>query len=527
MIRSSFYGYTTAQTALAAAQKALDVVGHNMSNVNTPGYTRQRLDLYSSSSGGHKDRYATQFGANVGQGVTIGGVSQIRDPFLDLRFRSEIGKVGEQDAILGALNDLEDVFDEISSDGLSNQISDLVSQLNKYTSSSESVIKASADTLTRLFNNYAKQVQKIKENAEHSLEQVDIPAVNNLLKGIANLNESIRTDQLNGNPSLELLDQRNTMLDELSTYVKVDIKYTPNEISPGIFVEDVTITMRDSANAIPLVDNDKYADFKYNSTTRELSVGNADPASRVNVQDDLTTGSLKGSIDMLTKEGIYNDRTTRGVKYYEKILDTFANKIADTMNKANSFTAEEALAMGWTEAAVDRPLFEFGGDGSKTAANLKIADDWSNGKHGITNTKVKDPAGGTGDSDSALATDNILKMIGIFTDKTTQFKTPDDNPDPNVDTSKVIFTGTLQQCFGQATEVLTSDIDTANKMYKNYSAVAGGISDAIAGVSGVSLDEEGMDMMKYQKSYNAAARLMTTMDEAIDTIINKMGLVGR
>ena len=82
MIRSTFAGFTTAQLGMAASQRALDVVGQNITNINTPGYTKQRLDLASLNTQ-KGDFYNAKSNIKVGFGVEITGISQLRDPFLD------------------------------------------------------------------------------------------------------------------------------------------------------------------------------------------------------------------------------------------------------------------------------------------------------------------------------------------------------------------------------------------------------------------------------------------------------------
>ena len=81
MIRSTFAGFTTAQLAMAASQKALDVTGQNIANINTVGYTRQRLDIASLNTHGG-NFYSSGNKTKVGFGVEMTGISQLRDPFL-------------------------------------------------------------------------------------------------------------------------------------------------------------------------------------------------------------------------------------------------------------------------------------------------------------------------------------------------------------------------------------------------------------------------------------------------------------
>lgn len=628
MIRSTFYGFTTAQLALTASQKSLDVVGQNIANVNTTGYTRQRLDVYSASSGGINDRYSSKY-SNVGQGVVIGGVTQIRNQFLDVRFRNEACKVGEYDTKLSVLTDLENIFDEISVDGLDSQISDLVSQLNSLVSNVgnsefDGIVRSSASTLVKLFNQYSTQVDTISDQEIYNFADVNIPDVNNILKNISELNTSIKNDQIHGNNSLELLDERNLLIDELSHYVKIDVKYTSNEIATGVVVEDVNITLSDTGTSI--INNSDYSEFSYDETTGKLMVGSSsetmdkatdsinglltklgnlnntisttsDPdvksaaldsqsklieqlkeylpdisvttgdakditidvgGSTINllngttaasltydeinktissgsdditskivtatgnaapddsITDKISSGAFKASLDMLNSAGEYDTppSTIRGIQYYSKVLDTIALKLATEFNTANSYTDEEAALLGITEYQ-DRPLFESTDGGPITAANIKIAENWSNGTYGITSTKTV--AENSGEDDTSGASDNITKIISIFdTDYT--FKTADDGVQ--------IFNGTIQECFTQTISILNLDVESTTSILDNYSTVYDGIQDSRDSVSAVSLDEEGIDLIQYQKSYNAAARLMTTLDEALETLMN-MGVVGR
>ena len=111
MTRSTFSGFTIAQLAMTASQRALDVTGQNIANINTTGYTKQRVDLVSLNLRGG-DKVSTGPASKIGYGVEITGISQIRDPFLDVQFRNQIAKVGTADARQGTLDQLADIFDE-------------------------------------------------------------------------------------------------------------------------------------------------------------------------------------------------------------------------------------------------------------------------------------------------------------------------------------------------------------------------------------------------------------------------------
>src|SRR5690554_3365344 len=120
-MRPTFLAFQTAGRAMAASQANIDVTGNNIANVNTQGYTRQRVDLSSISESGYTQKYITST-VTSGYGVTVSGISQIRDPFLDARYRNEASENGIYDTILSGLRDLEYVFDEIEAVGLKSEL---------------------------------------------------------------------------------------------------------------------------------------------------------------------------------------------------------------------------------------------------------------------------------------------------------------------------------------------------------------------------------------------------------------------
>ena len=109
---STFGSFNTVRLGIYAAQKGLDVTGNNITNINTAGYTRQRLDqvsLITSAS----DRYYSPYKTRVGQGVLTTGVSQLRDPGLDIAYRNASADVGAADAKLAGLEKLASILDEV------------------------------------------------------------------------------------------------------------------------------------------------------------------------------------------------------------------------------------------------------------------------------------------------------------------------------------------------------------------------------------------------------------------------------
>ncbi|WP_352400305.1 flagellar hook-associated protein FlgK [Anaerotignum sp.] len=526
-MRSTFAGFTTAQLALRSSQYGLNVTGQNISNINTSGYTRQVVDQVSLNLK-NSGRYAN--GTTVGHGVLVTGISQVRDPYLDIRFRNEISKVGEADVKLSGLEEIESILDEIAKDGIQTQLNDLVSMLQKLSTNVsskefENMVKSSADSLTKYLNQCAKQLETIRENQEYNLTQVDIPEVNNILSNIAELNKSIKDGQINGNPALELIDQRNVLIDELASYMKIDVKYVPTKISDNLTIDELRIDFVGAKNKINLLGHTDHVKFSVTDGTTQVNVldknGNPikDAGGNIIGQDifsELTTGSLKGSLELLNAAGEFDGKTNsfKGIGYYQKMLDVFANKIATVFNGINN----AGLPAGTPPEDLHNMFGSSNGE-PISAKNISIASGWANSEYGLTASITTD-----GSTPSSGANDNILKMIEALQAKQS-FVFEGTLPDTSDDVT--LFTGSFNEFISNMNSTLGIDIKSTTSLLDNYVSVAKEIANAKDSISGVSLDEEGMNLLKYQKSYAAAARLMTTLDEALDTVINKMGVVGR
>lgn len=518
MLRSTFLGYKTATSALKVNQNMMDIVGQNISNINTEGYTRQRLDINSVSYNSSNIKFGTN-GVIIGQGVEASGVSQFRDSFLDLRYRMEAAKTGGQYVQLEALSDLESIFDEISMDGLDAQFSNLIEQLHSLTSSPsdpvlEGVVRTSAQMLTQMFNDYSDNINTIKNQQLNYLKDGAIVKVNQLLDNIAKLNQQIKEDNISGNPALELNDERNMLIDELSNYLDIEIVITPQSIGGNKSIDLLSIKLRDVTPAVELVNDDKNAEIGLVIPVGNevvLNLKNIDGSTESNINDKINNGLLDGYLKFLNGSGEFASTTydNKGVVYYQGMLDTLASKFAEIMNEENSTD-------GTAGYPYDKPLFEARGVDSSnpadiTAANIKISNAWLNttGSY-ITNTKV--PTTG----DSSGATDNILKMISRFQ--------PGEGNHDFITGGTTLFNGTFQEFLSYTTTRLNLQVADVQSSYDTYSETQYQIDYARSSMSSVDLNEEGVNMLQYSKSYNAAARLMTTLDEMLDTLINRMGV---
>lgn len=244
--------YGMAKLGIYAAQKAMEVTGNNITNINTEGYTRQRLDQKSLYMAG-ADRYSSKWEARVGGGVITTGVSQLRDPYLDIRFRTENSSVGAYETRLKGLQQLASVLDEVGKgeddEGVFEaQFNDLIAQITDMAASGagkdayDTLVQGSAKSLVSLFNTYADKLETIRKNTELSFKE-DVQTVNTILKKIQTLNDSIRKSDIHGGPGLELRDERNLLLDELSEYVAINVRYEEEKIGAGMTVEKLIVEL--------------------------------------------------------------------------------------------------------------------------------------------------------------------------------------------------------------------------------------------------------------------------------------------
>ena len=566
MIRATFSGFSTAFSALQASQKRLDIVGQNLSNMNTQGYTRQQLETSSLNYCNPISRYMNGSQIAVGFGVSMDKVSQIRDPYLDAQYRAQINKSGYSDTLQSALDTLSKALDESSIEGIRTAFDDVQSTLTNLQDKGndsvyESELRSRMQSLTNLLNDAARQIEEA-EKAELSKldgtgtsEQGAVDKVNDILRQIGNLNHQIKQNQVLGQQSLELLDERNSLLDELASYIPIEVTYFKDAEHDG----KMTVADPDDPDAPPHIIDAPKELYNYDSkgniisrkewpddlkvelvyrdttdpegTTRRLTLINgtegtlgsnygkltpvysapADPtavsirftpasssgqpdksASATGIQ--LASGSIQASLDMLGKTGTGDpvalgssvQDNVRGYQYYMKRLDELASHFAKIMNTANAEGGRGKLLTNRTDPAADI-----------TALTIGISKEWINGTVHL----------GKKDGSSK---DTVLNMLNNM--KKAHAELGDKS---------------FADYMNNVSTILANDSSSNINALKTNVTVLNSIQDSRDSMSGVSLDEEASNMMTYLSAYNAASRLMTALDEALNTLISGTGLVGR
>ncbi len=597
MVRASFAGFSTALSALQASQKRLDITGQNLANMNTAGYTRQQLKVSSLNYTNPVSHYMNSPDVSVGFGVHMDSVTQIRDPYLDAQYRGQMQKSGYTDALQTSLDRLSTLLDESHIDGIHSAFTEILTSLGNIQDPAkindpiyESELRTRMQNLTNLLNQGA---QDIKDAANQEFSRLDgtgtseqgaVQQVNDLLQQIGNLNRRIKENQIMGQPSLELMDERNVLIDELSSYIPIEVTYFKDKDHDGIdnadssktdlsetyhvdssgtpimkkeWPDDLRITMqyRDDKGVLQtftLVDGtegrgaENYAKLDIPNSSA-IQTGNADPRDLVlnfhkldasgNIADPANpdvsftkasgsqfasgSGSIQAGLDMLWKAGqTAND--VRGYDYYMNELDKLAQTFADVMNKINidGASKDDNIINDPNDDPTnhyilanreDNSYLDSSGNITITAANIGVNKNWVSGNVHISMA---------GDN----ATDTIMNMQEAM--KTTYPHTGNlssilGTPAPDLDNNS------FADYMNHISTILANDSRGNQNALKTNVTVLNGIQNSRDSVSGVSLDEEASNMMMYVSAYSAASRLMTTLDEALNTLINGTGLVGR
>jgi len=539
-LRPSFMGIESMKQTMYAAQKSLDITGNNIANVNTLGYSRQRADQVSISVNA-SSLYFNTSRALAGQGAATSGITQIRDKLLDKRYRDLNSGTALANIANENLRDIEnvlDVFDTTGFYGIYNKFKDILSQFGTDNTDRKELANVTLEygkQMCQAIKNYDTQIDKIHDQVRLDAE-TSTDKVNSIFKQIHELNDQIKDAYVTSGDIIvdstqftgykvnseygpnELKDQLNALVDELSTFGNVNL----TENSDGTF--DVEF-----ANHLCVKGDKNYATleiayYKDNKdvtadTLKSLDEGGIDPKDCAMkfffndgtemrpTESGIASGAMRGYLDMYNGGGVYAselgnefDGMSNGVPYYREMINALANTMAEAFN----------------DACVAGDMFASNDGGEITAANIVVADDWKNDALLITKN-----AGGTVAEGEELSNEYLNKIRavidrGLDFSRTTAANATVDQSDMTIDKYVSYWENKLGQ-----------DISYTTSVYDTYNSMAFSLSNQRDSIMGVNMDEEGANMMQFQKWYNASARMMTALDEALDKIINGMGLVGR
>jgi flagellar hook-associated protein 1 FlgK len=467
---STFSGLNTAYTGLVAARQGLDVVGQNITNMNTVGYTRQRAVQSAAGSLAQVGPLTGQ--VKVGQGVSVTSIERLGNDYLDAKVRTSSASSGYWGVRANALSTLESSLHEPGENGLSDQLSKVwtawedMSNHGGDAATGAVLIQQSTALATQIAVGYTdvdNQWTQLRSEVTGMANEL-----NDAAKQVAGLNGLIRSTLAAGGSANELIDQRNALTTTISTLTGATVRTLP----------DGTAEVLVGGNA--LVSGDKSYEVAVTGGT-SMGASAADPVklswvTRPNVPVGTDGGEIAGALSMLGSGGAL----VQAADSYNE----FATYLAD---KINTVHRTGVTADGTT----DHDFFAL--DATKPAAlGLSVIP---------TDVKgIANAAAGAGGLDGSIAA--AIGKLG----------TAADSPDKLWST---IVTG-----IGVATKTGLQQSALADLSTK--AAVGNQVANAA-----VDIDEENVNMLTFQTAYQGAARVMTAVDEMLDTLINRTGIVGR
>src|SRR6478752_234443 len=446
--------------ALSAAQRALDTTGQNISNANTAGYSRQRVDQVAVGGSVIPAMYARSDAS--AEGVRITGITRIRDEFAEARALSAQGDLASLSSAKQTYADIETTFGEPSETGLQAQMAsfwaswhDIANDPTSDATGAQMLQQASA--LAGSFNSISSRMTQQWHDIREQLD-AQVADVNTMASDVARLNGAIRAAVTSGIPANELADQRDALVMKLGQAVGASASAGADGM--------VNVSLGGS----PLVTDDRARAVQMSGPL--AYPGAADQVS-LRWAADGTPAVAGGSIEGML-QGV--NTTLPG---YLTSLDVLAKSVSDAVN-AQQAQGYDRTATSATTAPNGQNIF--GGIG---AGGMKVV---------VTDPKLvaasADPPPAY-DGDNALAAGQLANLAN--------------GPDAQ-------YRSLMVQLGVQA--------QSANRQSDLQSAVATQLDDARISASGVSLDEEMTNLVNYQHSYAAAAKFITTIDSTLDTLIN-------
>ncbi len=507
-MRASFFGLNIAMQGLYTSQKALDITNHNINNVNTPGYSRQVGDQKASRPMGLYDGTGM-----IGTGAEITSVNRVRDDFLDFKFWSENIAYGEWDTKRIAMEELEAVFNEPSDSGFTTVIDDFYAGLQELSKdpsneATRALVKQTGVSITKYFNTTASRIQKLIKNNNDAVK-MKAEEINSYAHQIRDINELIYKAELDGNVANDLRDQRTLLVDELSKIVDIQAsEVVVGNLQTGQEDRRFQVTL----NGAFLVNHFNSSDLEvYENTDNVYGVRWLDSQNELNPKG----GELKAYMDV--RDGDGSSGQYKGLPFYMEKMNTFARNFAKAFN-------EGIMRNGQKEYAGHAG--GIGLDGS-TGIRFFSFDDQSTADFMATGTTVDaryDKMTAANITISSDIADDILKIAAASVGGEPG---NNGNVDELIDLrhdSSMFAEGTAEDYLKSLIATMGIDAQQAIRMSDNQENIINQIENNRLSISGVSIDEEMANMVKFQQAYNASAKMIAVINEIYDVTINGLGL---
>lgn len=461
---SSFFGFNIGVRALTSSQRALEVVSHNIANINTEGYRKQDAILTTTQPEGIPAINRLIATGQLGSGVQVSEIQRFYDHYIERELNYELHNIGKWETSQTVFVQIESIFSEPSENGIRNMMdaywnawSTLQSTPEDYTAR-KNLVETSKGFCSLLKNTYQK-LENLRQdlNTEIGIKVTDI---NSLANQIKDLNSSIKEVSISGDNPNDLMDKRDLLINKLSKIVNTEVRETSFD-QVDIFIGGTAIVRENTCFPLEAELNPAtgFYDVKWEDSGRMADIKNGEIYSMINFRDNY----IPDMIDRLDNLANFFINETNAIHQNGYGLDGTSTGYA-------FFTGS-----GITDISISADI---------DADNSLIAAAKNSGQPGDNS--------------------NIIDILNLRSQKLLESGTNSTDEYYNNMITKMGVES--QQCIREA---------------ENSQLLVNQISSRKETVSGVSLDEELVNMVKFQHAYNAAAKIINVMDELMDTLINQ------
>jgi flagellar hook-associated protein 1 FlgK len=461
----TFSGYNIGKSALVATSDAQDVIGNNIANADTEGYTVERLDLVEGppclSDGLAEQRTIGQFG----MGVAPAAITRARDQYLDNSLRDAFSKQGRHSALESQLSAVQTAVNEPSENGISTAMNRFFNSFNEVENNPESTgvrtaVVGAASLLAQSFQSTRSSVESVKTQLSDTV-QSDVNQINTYAKEISELNKQIRKSTSIKQQPNALLDKRDLVLDRLSKLVNISVAVQPSG-SVNVSIGGAGLVSDHDVKDVSLISDQG----TYEVTMADLIASN-----------NLRGGKLAGDVDALNM----------GMQYEDK-LDALA---AELMGQINAIHSTGAGLDG------DTGLDLFTGTNARDmAVNSDIVSD-------VKKLAVAAAPDTEGDQPSPGDASNAVKMYKV------KFATISDGD---------LAGNTIPRYYNSIVSELGTQAANASKLNDACTATVTQLEQQRNSNTTVNIDEEATKMLQYQRCYQAAAKVISASDDMITSV---------
>lgn len=475
----------TSTSGMRAQQNALQTTSHNLANANTIGYSRQRINMVSDMP-----RSLPGVG-QIGTGVIIGGVIRVTDDYVINQLQNEEASLERYQQKSDVLGQLEAIFNEPSSTGISQQLSEFFTAWNDLSANPESVasktmVVRQSETLLDTINHSLNKMENLSKDTFGQIEKniLDFNSAASQLKGI---NDQIFNATVKGEMPNDLLDKQDMLVGQMKNIAGVSVtkdKYGRAFVSLEGQDGSISIVSEDTVNELEMSDSNGKIEFSV-----VIESGNEE-ASTVNIE----TGAIKGLQEALV-----------AVDEKKEEVNTFITNLVSAVNTIHT-------------------------DGTNEEENKFFTTD-DNGKISVNGKLIENPSlinAGKDMGENPVAGDGTrAKAIFDLQNTMLDFSNSAWLESYNEETMSFESDASGSTIFNHFNEIVT-DMgiikQQSDNMLANQLDLTILLEQRRDSISGVDMNEEIVNMIQYQSAFQANSRVISTISEMLDTIINRMGV---